>query len=250
MKYLAILAFGLMLFNCKESQETPLTAQTIIDESIDVMGGTLLDSSFIEFKFRDKYYTALRHKGEFSYTRQYLDSSSGANQAIKDVLGNRGFKRLINNEDANVPDSMATKYSASVNSVHYFSILPYGLNDPAVIKKRIADQDINGQAYYTVQVTFQEEGGGEDYEDVFLYWINKDTSKLEYLAYSYNEDDGKGLRFRTAYNERVINGVRFVDYNNYKPRSVSVDLSDLPLLYESNKLDLVSKIVLEEIKVN
>ncbi|MBO6632925.1 MAG: deoxyribose-phosphate aldolase, partial [Psychroserpens sp.] len=145
---------------------------------------------------------------------------------------------------------MATKYSASVNSVHYFSVLPYGLNDAAVIKEKLADTRINDTMYYTIRVTFKEEGGGEDFEDEFLYWIDKETFKLQYLAYSYNEDDGKGMRFREAYNERLIEGVRFVDYNNYKPKSEAIKLPELPTLFESGQLDLVSKIELNEINVN
>jgi hypothetical protein len=100
-----------------------------------------------------------------------------------------------------------------------------------------------------VQVTFDQFGGGEDFEDVFVYWINKDSKKVDYLAYSYEESDGRGIRFREAYNARTIEGVQFVDYNNYKPQAKFIALTDLPVLFQSDRLELVSKIELDSIAV-
>ncbi|MEM9680995.1 MAG: DUF6503 family protein, partial [Bacteroidota bacterium] len=168
----------------------------------------------------------------------------------KDVLTNSGFERFVNSTKMPVADSMAIKYSASVNSVHYFSILPYGLNDKAVNKTLIGEDTIKGKAYHLIKVTFSEEGGGEDYEDVFLYWVNKSTHKVDYLAYSYNEDDGLGVRFREAYNERYVEGLRFVDYNNYKPADEDHNLFELGRRFDEDSLKLVSKIELKQIKVH
>ena len=59
-------------------------------------------------------------------------------------------------------------YSASVNSVHYFAVLPYGLDGKAVNKTYVNKVDIKGKSYHKIKVTFNEEGGGEDFEDVFM----------------------------------------------------------------------------------
>ena len=83
-----------------------------------------------------------------------------------------------------------------------------------------------------------------------MYWVNTVTSKVDYLAYSYNEDDGKGLRFREAYNERYVKGIRFVDYNNYKPKDNTSKLEELDKQFIDNKLELLSKIELKEVTVN
>jgi len=98
-------------------------------------------------------------------------------------------------------------------------------------------------------VTVSQEGGGEDYEDVFMYWIEAETFKAYYIAYSYIEDDGVGIRFREAYNERFINGLLFVDYNNYKSEDATMDLLGLDKAFESGSLNLLSKIELENIEV-
>jgi hypothetical protein len=50
------------------------------------------------------------------------------------------------------------------------------------------------------------------------------------------------MRFREAYNECYVNGIRFVDYKNYKPINKDADLFDLDRLFENNELKLLSKI--------
>jgi hypothetical protein len=246
MKYFITLLLSFLLFNCNDNKTEVIDANKIIDESIQASGGHKIDTSVIEFNFRDINYKATRLGGKFKLERVFLDSIG----EIRDVLNNNGLDRYINESFINLPDSMATKYSASVNSVHYFAVLPYGLDGNAVNKTYVNKVDIKGKSYHKIKVTFNEEGGGEDFEDVFMYWVNTVTSKVDYLAYSYNEDDGKGLRFREAYNERYVKGIRFVDYNNYKPKDNTSKLEELDKQFIDNKLELLSKIELKEVTVN
>lgn len=218
----------------------------IVNKSIAVSGGNLFENSSIEFDFRDKYYKAIRNNGKFQYERIFEDSMG----IVKDILNNKGFKRFINESPFEVSDEKQTAYTSSVNSVHYFSVLPYGLNASAVNKTYLGKVKINKKAYYKIKVTFIEDGGGEDFEDVFIYWINTKTFKADFLAYSYNEADGMGVRFREAYNERYIKGIRFVDYNNYKPKNENASLENLDDLFEEDGLSLLSKIELKNIFVN
>jgi hypothetical protein len=240
--------FLLVCLSCKNDKKpAQLSAIEIIQKSIEVSGGDLFSSSVIGFKFRDHFYKAKRNYGSFILTRITTDENQ---DSIFDVLDNSGFKRIINKAPVQVIDSIAKKYAASVNSVHYFSVLPYGLDSPAVNHKLLGVESIKDENYYKIEVTFDKKGGGEDYEDVFIYWVNKNTFKIDYLAYSYNEEDGVGVRFRQAYNERYINGLRFVDYNNYKPKTMPIDLMDLGSAFKNNQLELLSKIELKNISVN
>jgi hypothetical protein len=223
-----------------------MDADDIIDKAIGVSGVKKLDNSVITFDFRDKHYEAGRYGGKFVLKRQFMDETD----TIVDYLSNKNFERRVNGTLVDVQDSLVSLYSASVNSVHYFSVLPYGLDGKAVNKKYISDIEINGNKYHKIKVTFNKDGGGEDFEDVFIYWVNIETSKIDYLAYSYNEDDGIGLRFREAYKERYIMGVRFVDYNNYKPAKSDAELENLDKLFVENQLELLSKIELENVKFN
>lgn len=229
-------------------------ADTIVRKSIEVSGGDMISSSKIEFDFRDKHYRAFRNKGHFVFERQFKDLTKlyfDSITQITDAINNKGFQRFVNGFPMAIIDTMVTKYSASVNSVHYFSVLPYGLNDKAVKRTYLGKIKLSGKDYYKTKVTFNQEGGGEDFEDVFIYWINTETFKVDYLAYSSKEKNNTlALRFREAYNERYIEGIRFVDYNNYKPKASNAVLETLDMKFENGELQLLSKIELENILVS
>lgn len=220
--------------------------QKIIDSAIAVAGGEKYLNSMIEFDFRDRHYVAKRKGGTFSYERVFAEPSDST-QRVHDFVTNDGFRREINSVEVIVPDSMKTKYAASVNSVLYFALLPYGLNDPSVRKKLLGEAILDNKEYFKVEITFQE-GGGEDYQDVFQYWINKNDFRVDFLSYSYAEDTGIGYRFRKAQNARVVNGILFQDYINYKPAG-SETLDQLEDLYKNNALVELSKIELQNISV-
>ena len=244
-KLIFALSFLLMIISCKHEIQT--NVHDIIDKSIKVSGGDIIAVSTLDFDFRERHYKAVRNNGLFQLEREFKDSTN----IIKDVYNNTAYKRFVNNVAIHVADTMAVKYTNSVNSVHYFIVLPYGLNDDAVIKSYVNKVSIKDQSYHKIKVTFKEEGGGIDYEDIFVYWINTEDYKLDYLAYlTYNSDRTIDLRFREAYNERYVNGVRFVDYNNYKPESMDVDLLRLDTMFENNELILLSKIENKNIVVN
>lgn len=244
MKYISLIFLSSLLLNCNQ-QPKSLNAEAIIQKSMEVSGANKLNASRLSFDFRDVHYVASRHKGSYELERRLKDSGN----VVRDFLSNKGFERFVNDSLVKVPDSMATKYSASVNSVHYFAVLPYGLDGKAVNKTYLGDFKIKDKNYYKIKVTFNEDGGGEDFEDVFIYWIDTEKSKIDYLAYSFAEEDGIGLRFREAYNERYINDVRFVDYNNFKPKDKSAKLENLDILFNEDQLELLSKIELKNVKV-
>ena len=251
MKCISALALFFLLFNCKNEakleESKTLTANEIVNKSIAVSGGNRYESSGTKFLFRDIEYFFYRNKGIYRFERRFTDSLT----LIHDVLSNTGFERTREGiKEIYVADSLAAKYSSSINSVQYFAFLPYGLNDKAVNKRLLGEEQIKGKSYYKIEVTFDQNGGGEDYEDIFIYWINTKNFKVDYLAYSYIEDDDIGMRFREAYNERYVNGLRFVDYNNYKSDNSEITLGSLAQSFESNQLQLVSKIELENIKVD
>ncbi len=243
MKTLSILFFTILLFSCK--QKSPeLTAHQIIDNAIMNACQGNCDHATIDFTFRGRCYVSNRSGGSFQLQRIIEDSTG----VTLDVLTNDGFTRTKNNKVLQLEDSMIGRYANSVNSVHYFAQLPYGLQASAVNKELLGDASIKGISYHKIRVTFAEEGGGTDFEDEFVYWIHKDNFTVDYLAYSYATNGG-GIRFREAYNDRVVEGIRFVDYNNYKPSSLDIPLTQLDMLFEKGELSLLSKIETEAIGV-
>lgn len=217
-----------------------MTAQEIIDKTIVSSGADKVSNSKITFQFRNIKYLATRKDGKFLYSKEF--------DSINDVLTNTGFQRFINGKEAEIDDDLVTKYSNSINSVHYFSVLPYGLNDKAVRKKLLKPSTIKGKDYYKIEISFSENGGGEDFEDIFIYWIEKDNFLIDYLAYSYHTNGG-GKRFRVLKEQCSKKGIRFLDYQNYKPENKLIELMYLDAAFENNQLKKVSEIILNNIEV-
>ena len=224
--------------------KTDVTAQQVVDNAIKVSGGELFEAKKVTFKFRDYQYTSSKSKKGFKLTRSRIQG----NDTLLDIKNGKDFTRSINNSLVPLADSTAQNFANSINSVHYFAKLPYGLNDEAVNKELLADETLFEKEYYKVKVTFNQQNGGEDFEDVYLYWIGKNDFKIDFLAYSFTVNGG-GYRFRKAYNERFVKAIRFVDYENYAPINSNIHLDEIGRLFEAGKLKLLSKIELENVKV-
>jgi len=131
----------------------------------------------------------------------------------------------------------------------YFALLPFGLNDEAVNKILLGEEEIKGNLYYKIEVTFSQVGGGEDFDDVFVYWINKDNYHMDYLGYYYHTNEG-GIRFREGVNQRKRGGIIFSDYINYKGPAGYKDVAGLAALFKASKLEKLSEINLENLEVS
>jgi len=216
-------------------------AVKIIEEAIDAHGGALYDQADYSFIFRKKEYRFTNNKDQFTYTVK----TTNKGKQIEDFLINGQFERHVNQEKITLSQKNRNKYAEALNSVIYFATLPYKLKDKAVNKKFIETITIKGKSYNVVEITFDEEGGGKDHDDVFYYWVNQNDQKVDYLAYKYHVNGG-GVRFRSAYNRRVIDGITFQDYVNWKA-PVDTALKKLPALYEQNQLKELSNIKTENI---
>jgi hypothetical protein len=219
-------------------------ADSIINKAIEAHGGKLYDNADYSFIFRGKKYRFENNGATYTYSSEIQKRDS----LIKDMLTPDKFERTINSTLQTLSKEDAGKYSESLNSVIYFATLPHKLQDISVNKKFIEETTINGKKYDAISVTFGQDGGGKDFDDEYQYWINKDTHKMEYLAYNYRVNKG-GVRFRVAFNTRVIGGVIFQDYINYEA-PLQTSLKDLPELYEQGKLKEVSQILTENVVNN
>lgn len=239
-KILASSVLLLFLYSCGDQK-----AQRVVDDAIDAHGGSAYESFLLEFDFRGTRYSAARQGGLFRYTREFTDSTG----TIRDVLDNEGFTRYRNGAPVSLSAERRGAFMRSVNAVIYFTLLPFGLNDDAVIKEWIEETSLEGQPYDLIRVTFKSSGGGDDHQDVFLYWFHKEKHTMDYLAYSY-ETDGGGLRFRKAVNPQKKEGILLQEYINYKPENESVPIEDLQQMFLSGSLEKLSEIRMDNVSVS
>ena len=216
-------------------------AQEIVDKAIATHGGEMFINSKISFVFRGQHFIVKQNKTSFKYEREAMQDSD----SIKDVYENGIFHREINGNLVSMSKKDESSAISTINSVPYFALLPYKLNDSAVIKEYDGEVTIKGELYQKIKVTFQQEGGGKDYDNVFYYWFHKENTTMDYFGYTTD-----GNRFRAAYNVRVVNGIRFADYINYVSDTLNkYDLINYDNMFENNELRELSIIELEDIKV-
>lgn len=233
MKYI----FGILIIamvSCNTSEKS-LSAEEILEKAIDYSGKEKLNNNQLKFEFRDYTYKAIPTCEGFQLERM------AKNEPVKDVLFKDELTRYRNDSVVKLADSTAFAYLESVNSVHYFTQLPLRLKDEAVNLSSLGEETIKDKTYHKVEVKFSENGGGVDFEDVYIYWFDTEDFSMDYLAYSFLVNGG-GLRFRRAINQRTIDGIVFQDYENYKPKVKSKNLSDIGKMYENNELELLSLI--------
>lgn len=233
----------ILLLQCRSKEVTQ--AQRIIDFAIKKHGGDNYKNMNLSFDFR-KYHFDVRHKnGKYQYIRSFL--SDDGNKVI-DTLNNSGLVRIIDGEKQSLTEKEYASIYGSVNSQVYFVLLPYRLNDPAVNKEYIDLSEVRGEPYHKIKVTFEEEGGGEDFDDVYIYWIHEKNHTMDYLAYEFHVNKG-GFRFREGYNFRTVGGIRFADYINFKESDSTTLIQDYDQLWEKEKLIELSKIEIVNIQV-
>jgi hypothetical protein len=128
----------------------------------------------------------------------------------------------------------------------YFVFLPFRLQDPSVHHQDLGLEVWGDRALRKVKVTF-DAGSSSGADDVFLYWFDPETARLEQFAYSFAENSG-GVRFRRAFKYRRIGGLLFFDQQNYgiDRRGASVDEIDPATVGE---WDLLSTVTLRDIEV-
>lgn len=248
--WIVVLFAVLIVGGCKSPSPSSPSAQAIIDSAVVAHGGTTLDRATVSFTFRDAHIDLRRYDGRFHYRHQYTDS---LNRPVQDGLTNQGPYRVVAGDTVSLSDDARTAVQTRVNSVAYFALLPYPLQDPAVQPTYDGRDTLAGTTYHRIRVTFRKKGGGSDWEDVFLYWFQTDTYALDFLAYAFglgSGDTDRGTRFREAYNVRRVNEVRFADYRNYTADSLSpAEMARYPDLWQQDALSLVSRIELDSIRV-
>ena len=205
-----------------------------------------MERAKLSFNFRKKHYLVQLDQGKFRYESTGKDSTGAL---VHDVLTNDGFTRSVDGQSVKLTEEDQQRFGNSLNSVVYFVLLPYPLNDPAVNATYLGEDSVRNEPYYKIRVTFARQGGGDDFDDEYIYWIHRERHTVDYLAYSF-EVNGGGSRFRAAYNPREVGGIRFDDYINYESTVDGFALENYDQLFEAGQVKELSRIDTENVRVD
>uniref|UniRef100_UPI004047410F DUF6503 family protein n=1 Tax=Roseivirga sp. TaxID=1964215 RepID=UPI004047410F len=219
------------------------TAQEVLDKAIARHGFDSVKDFQVGFDFRSDHFEA--NLSDLTYELKRVSRSN--NEVIEDVINGETFVHKVNNKLVSLDSEKMWRTSSDTRSVIYFALLPYGANDGAMNKQLMPSISIKGEPYFKVEVTYGDNGGGKDFENVFVYWIHQKHFTVDYLAYSYFINGG-GVRFREAINPREINGIRFQDYVNY---TIAKDFPahELDYAFQTGQLKEISRIELKDVVV-
>ncbi len=244
---LTAVVFGLLLGACQSPNSSP-SAAAVIDSARAAHGASVLNRAVVTFDFRGDAYRTRQDGGVFHYRRAYTDSLG---RAVTEGLTNDGPYRVVEGDTVSLTPSERASVETTVNSVAYFALLPAPLGDQAVQPSYSGRDTIDGVPYHRVRVTFRQEGGGADWEDVFVYWFRAGTYDMDYLAYAFGQgpNEEAGTRFREAYNVRRRGGVRVADYHNYTADTLTAgQMAQYPDLLKKD-VERVSEIEVDSVQV-
>ncbi|MGW8122078.1 DUF6503 family protein [Roseivirga echinicomitans] len=230
---------------CSSCSVNEPTAQQILNAAIQKHGYKPGEALEVEFDFRGDHFNArISDKGDV-----YKRISHENENELEDIVTTNTYIRRVNRKEVRIKnDSLSKIYAADTRSVVYFALLPNAINREVINKRLMPSISIKGEPYFKVEVTYGRNGGGNNFENIFVYWINQNTHAIDYLAYSYYINGG-GVRFREAYNQREVDGVLFQDYINYTIDS-DFPAHELDYAFQTNQLREISRINLENIQVS
>lgn len=234
----------LLSFCCtKCSVSTQNSAAKWIEKTNIAHGTTNLKGHNLRFTFREYQYGLTQKKHQKLYSRTRF---IGSDTLTDTLLNGSDFGRWVNDKPIRLPDSLKQRYAESINSVLYFIQIPRVLKDAAVQSSFVGEENIQGEPYIRLKVTFQQDGGGVDYQDEYRYWIHQKTHLIDFLAYRFYSGKG-GTRFRKVSHRERVNGMVFQDYENFSSPTPFSPLDSIASLYTKGKLKKVSDIQQKEI---
>ncbi|CAN5476623.1 hypothetical protein BH23BAC4_BH23BAC4_09280 [soil metagenome] len=241
---LFFLSITLAVSACDRSEQR---AQQVVDRAINVHGGDAFERSTVSFVFRgDMFEIRNSPAGDWHVIQTTVDSLG----TLRYVLHAQGVRAERDGEQVTLSAEESHALETTLNSVSYFALLPYRLNDPAAQKRHVRVDTIRAIEYDLVEVTFDQEGGGRDWEDRFLYWFARDFGTLDFMAYEFQTGDG-GTRFRAATNPRRVGPLLITDHVNYTAdrEGQRARLEEYAHLYEHGAVEYVSNVNLAEVQV-
>ncbi len=252
MPRLSLAALILVLAACaRPAPQGDPEALALLDRARAHHGSALLDRAEVSFQFRGTPFVLRRDGGRFRYARTTTDSLG---RTVEDVVDNDGTHRFVDGAPVPLDSAEAARTETAVNSVAYFALLPAPLADPAVRARRLTPERVGGRDYDRVEVTFAQDGGGQDHQDRYVYWLRQSDGEVGHYAYTYDVTPGDtaraatGTRFRVPLGSRRVGGVLFQDWRNLSADSLE-RLEAFGDVYDRGLAFDVSEVVLDSVRV-
>ncbi len=238
---------ALLPFAALGEQPAETSRPAIVDRAIEHHGGELYRHSETGVDLCSKsgcfHVVALLDGDRFVYT--VAGTSGGARLEVRS--SNDALEVRRDGEPLAVEPGGEQKYRDWAMARVYFCFLPFRLGDPSVRHQDLGLVDWDGRRLHKVKVTF-EAGTSTGAGDEYVYWFDPESARLEYFAYSY-DDNGGGLRFRRTVRHRRAGGLLFSDQENFGADGPGLSVDAIDAAYVRDAMRHVSTVRLEGIEV-
>ncbi len=239
-------------FGCAPGEPLPPAGspERVVHDAVEAHGGARFHTVQFDFRFREEPFRVVYREGQFVFerTRPGGWGDFPREARVVDRMDNTGTTRTVHGTPVPLTEEARHDLETGLNSVVYFAFLPWRLQDPAVRLRDLGEVEVQGEPYRKIEVTFEVEGGGRDWEDRFIYWFHRETHLLDFLAYRYHTGEG-GTRFRQATNRREVQGIVVQDWLNFTGDPDVDDVARYDELYQDGALRLVSVVDLVDLRV-
>jgi hypothetical protein len=179
---------------------------------------------------------------------EYDVRDEGGEAARRVMASNDRVERWQGGEPVALDAESEQRARDFANARVYFVFLPYRLNDPSVHKQDLGLERWGDRELHKVRVSFAP-GSSTDAGDVYLYWFDPASGRLEQFAYSFGSGDGAGVRFRELANYRRVGGLLFFDQRNLGYEGPGVRVEVVTPQFVAKEMREVSMVTLREVQV-
>lgn len=243
-----ILGLSILTFEACGPDTENKDPQYIIDQAFKAHGSKVFDQSIIEFRIGKRNYKSTRENGEYRYER-FWDSLG---VTLHDDLTRRGITRHFDQTQALLDTKKIDELSSSIRNLFFLFSIPFGLNEPQIIKEYLGEVILVEKPYHKIRISFKLNPNDRTiYDNEFVLWIHKTRFTIDYLSFKLSEPNDKSLRFRQAVNPRKVEGLLIQDFKEFKPIQDSIEIApaDLDQAWIGKQLQEWSGIKLEQVKI-
>lgn len=236
-----IVAIILLLFSCNNEQS--LSGEDLLNRAIEVSGGDSFFHSTISFDAQGMRYTMERDGNIANFTSErQVDTTY-----YKATYRNGYQQYFVNGVEQEESFSSRKFISSRLEGFLYLTSIPHVFNQTAVIVNRKEDVVIRNKTYQVLHITFTKLPEDDPGNEFYLY-IDPVSGYVEFRAEKLDLDGETNL-LKKAYNPRIIEGIRFVDYKVFTTRDTTMLLSDYYKAYDIPNLIPIGDIEYTNIEV-
>ena len=237
---IGVILLCLTLVGC--NSEGPAEAPDIVAKAIAFHGNDIFQSAAVSLTI-----TSLSGSFQINSTREdgrfeYVVTDPGSQRRVR--LTNEEVEEWREGVETTLDAEGARRARAFADARVFFPLLPFTLDGGDIHFEDLGLDQWDGRALHRVKVLFTP-GSSNDADDAYMFWFDPETGRVEQFGYDFSG----GLRYRKAVAFNRVGGILFSDQENYAIDGDRVPVDMLSAEYVAENMNLLSTVMLSDIRV-